>query len=147
MERVQKFTQAYDQTPWRRQLQGIGLFLAVLVTIALIAGVYLNVTARATTVGRQIQNYHADIDYLQRDIKDKQAQLGFLTSAVEMERRAGVRPAPGGAPRRPPHPDSAGGMHRAAGRLMGQSAWRFFHGSGRARHPGRCPDGASHAGA
>ncbi len=88
MNTVQKFTQAYDQTPWRKQLQGIGLFLAVLVVVALISGINLNVTAKATTMGRQIQGYHRDIVALERDIKDMQAQLAYITSAVEMERRA-----------------------------------------------------------
>lgn len=88
MDRVQRLTQAYYQTPWRKQLQGIGLFLAVLVILSLIAGIYLNVTARATTIGRQMQYDHYDKENLQLEIKDYQAQLAYITSAVEMERRA-----------------------------------------------------------
>jgi hypothetical protein len=88
MDRVLKITQAYSLTPWRKQLQVIGLFLMVLVVLALIAGVYLNVNARAATIGRQIQNYHIAIEELEFLIADQQSQLAFLTSASEMEKRA-----------------------------------------------------------
>jgi len=96
MDRVLKINQAYSLTPWRKQLQIIGLFLVVLVVFALIAGVYLNVNARAATIGRQIQNYHQEIEELEFLIADQQAQLAILTSASEMEKRAqdlGFHPA------------------------------------------------------
>ena len=88
MNQVQKFTQAYSLTPWRKQIQGIGLFLAILVVGALVAGVYLNVTARAATVGRQIQRHRNRIEELEQDIADKESKLASLTSSVVMERRA-----------------------------------------------------------
>lgn len=96
MDRVLKINQAYSLTPWRKQLQIIGLFLVVLVVFALIAGVYLNVNARAATIGRQIQNYHQEIEALEFRIADQQSQLAIITSASEMEKRAqdlGFRPA------------------------------------------------------
>jgi cell division protein FtsB len=95
MNNVQRITQAYDQTPWRQQVQGIGLFLLVLVLGSLVAGIYLNVTARAATVGRQIQQLNADIERIERINADLQTQLAQLTSEVEMEKRAremGFRP-------------------------------------------------------
>jgi len=88
MNRVIKINQAYSLTPWRKQLQFIGLFLVVLVVFGLIAGVYLNVNARAASIGRQIQNYHLRIDELEQAIADQQSQLALLTSASEMEKRA-----------------------------------------------------------
>lgn len=88
MDRVQNLTQAYSQAPWRKQMQLVGLFLLVLVFIALIAGVYLNVTARAATVGRDIQGMQAVIDDYEQANEDLQSQLASLTSAAEMERRA-----------------------------------------------------------
>jgi cell division protein FtsL len=88
MKRVSKINQAYDQTPWRKQLQWIGSFLVILVVFALIAGIYLNVNARAATIGREIQNYHLQIDELENTIADQQSQLALLTSAAEMEGRA-----------------------------------------------------------
>jgi len=96
MNHLSRITQAYPQTPWRKQLQGIGTFLAVLVVCALITGIYLNVTSRAATIGRQIQIDRHKIISLELDIADKQSQLAYLTSAVEMERRAsemGFRPS------------------------------------------------------
>ncbi len=96
MDRVRKISQAYSLTPWRKQLQIIGLFLMVLVVFGLMAGVYLNVNAQAANIGRQIQNYHLAIEDLEFRIADKQSQLAFLTSASEMEKRAldlGFRPA------------------------------------------------------
>jgi hypothetical protein len=88
MDRVLKINQAYSLTPWRKQLQSIGLFLAVLVAFALIAGIYLNVNARAATIGRQIQNHRNRIDELEKGIASKQSQLAILTSAAVMEQRA-----------------------------------------------------------
>ena len=88
MERVQKVAQAYSQTPWRKQMQMLGLFAACLVFIALIAGIYLNVTARAAITGREIQDLQSNLITLQQEISDLRAKLAFLTSASEMEKRA-----------------------------------------------------------
>jgi len=88
MDRVLKIHQAYPLTPWRKQLQTIGLFLVVLVVLALIAGVYLNVNARAATIGRQIQNDRNRIDDLENIIADHQSQLAILTSSSGMATRA-----------------------------------------------------------
>ncbi len=88
MERVKKITQAYSQTPWRKQVQGVGLFLAILVLGLVIAIIYVDVSAEAATVGRDIQDMQREVDDLERSIADKQAKLGYITSAVEMEKRA-----------------------------------------------------------
>ena len=52
---TQRLTQAYRQTPWRTQLQWIGLFLLALILLATVAGIYLSVSAGAAAVGREIQ--------------------------------------------------------------------------------------------
>lgn len=88
MDRGQQLIQAYKNAPWRRQLQVIGLFSAVVAFIAIIAGVYLNVTARAATFGREIQLYQSDIRQIEQDIEDLEAQLADLTSARFMQQRA-----------------------------------------------------------
>ncbi len=88
MKRMYGLTQAYSQAPWRKQLQLIGIFLVVLVFFALVAGIYLSVTSRATTVGRQIQGMQDDIDRLQQENADLQSQLAFLTSSSVMAQRA-----------------------------------------------------------
>lgn len=88
MDRVQNLTQAYSQAPWRKQMQVAGLFLLSVVFVALVAGIYLNVTARSTSIGRDIQMMQADIDTFRQANVDLQSQLAFITSAQEMESRA-----------------------------------------------------------
>ncbi len=94
--RQQTLDQAYRETPWRSQMQIIGMFLLLLVMTALIAGIYLNVTARAATIGRQIQGLHSEIQINERVNADLETQLAVLTSASNVEARArdlGYRPA------------------------------------------------------
>ena len=106
MQQVQKFTQAYSQAPWRKQVQMIGTFMMVLVFVWLIAALYLDVTARAATIGREIQvlqagaigesalskssdePYQMSIDELRRHNADLLAQWAYLMSEAVMEKRA-----------------------------------------------------------
>jgi hypothetical protein len=104
MQNVQKITQAYSQAPWRKQVQWIGAFLLVLVFVWLIAALYLDVTARAATVGREIQemqigqietaNTQPDkenllsVEDLKRRNADLQAELAYLLSEDTMQERA-----------------------------------------------------------
>jgi hypothetical protein len=84
----QQLIHAYRHAPWRVQLHLIGVFSLIVVLAALIAGVFLNVTARAATIGREIQVMEENIFELQRDNADLENQLGLLTSIRTMERRA-----------------------------------------------------------
>lgn len=88
MDEVLKITQAYSQIPWRKQIQSVGLFLAILVLCLVIAMIYVNVNAEAVVVGREIQDMQISIERLNRSIADKQSQVAYITSAVEMEKRA-----------------------------------------------------------
>lgn len=88
MDGVRQFTQAYSQTPWRRQLQLLGLFLLLVVLAALVAGIYLNVTARAGTLGREIQFMQDRIEELQLENADLETRLAIVNSAAEMQKRA-----------------------------------------------------------
>lgn len=88
MDGVRQLTQAYSQTPWRRQLQLLGLFLLLVVLAALVAGIYLNVTARAGTLGREIQIMQNRIKELELQNADLETRLAILNSAAEMEKRA-----------------------------------------------------------
>jgi hypothetical protein len=63
---LKQITQAYSQTPWRKQLQVIASFLLVIVSIAIVAGIYLSVTSQAATLGRQIQDMQIRMDGSQR---------------------------------------------------------------------------------
>jgi cell division protein FtsL len=94
---ITELAQTYKQAPWRKQMQFIGLFALVLVIIALIAGMYLSVSARTTAAGRDIQEMERQINGMDQEIEDLQAKLAYLNSAGEMSRRArekGFRPLP-----------------------------------------------------
>jgi hypothetical protein len=88
MENFRNLTQAYSQAPWRKQLKFIGLFLLLVVFVALIAGIYLDVTARSATMGREILIMKKDIDTLVLVVADLETQLAFMTSSDDLEKRA-----------------------------------------------------------
>ncbi len=86
---------AYKQAPWRVQRQWIGAFLLVVIGAAMVAALYLDVTARAAVSGREIQELRVDITTVQRENADLETQLADLTSTAAMEQRAsalGYRP-------------------------------------------------------
>jgi cell division protein FtsL len=88
MDQVLKITQAYSQIPWRKQIHSVVVFLVLLVLCLVIAMIYVNVNAEAVVVGREIQDMQLSIEELERSITDKESQIAYITSAVEMERRA-----------------------------------------------------------
>ena len=86
---------AYRQAPWRVQRQWVGAFLLFVIGAAMIAALYLDVTARAAVAGREIQEMRFEITAIQRSNADLETRLAKLTSTAEMERRAlelGYRP-------------------------------------------------------
>ncbi len=86
---------AYKQAPWRVQRQWVGAFLLSLIGLAMIAALYLDVTARAAVAGREIQELRFDITTTQRINADLETRLANMTSTIEMQRRAlelGYRP-------------------------------------------------------
>jgi cell division protein FtsL len=86
---------AHRQAPWRIQRQWIGAFLLVVIGAAMIAALYLDVTARAALTGRDIQELRAQITTVQRENADLETQLADLTSTAIMQQRAtelGYRP-------------------------------------------------------
>jgi cell division protein FtsL len=86
---------AYKQAPWRVQRQWVGVFLLFVIGAAMIAALYLDVTARAAIAGREIQETRFEITTIQRSNADLETQLAKLTSTEEMQRRAvalGYRP-------------------------------------------------------
>ena len=88
MDQLENISRAYSQAPWRKQLQMIGLFLLALVLIAMVSGIYLSISARATAVGRDIQYMQATIVALDRENEDLQSSLAMVLSSSEMEARA-----------------------------------------------------------
>jgi cell division protein FtsB len=86
---------AYRQAPWRVQRQWIGAFLLAVIGVAMVAALYLDVTARAAVAGREIQEMRKEITTIQRENADLETQLADLTSTAAMEQRAvtlGYRP-------------------------------------------------------
>lgn len=76
--------QAYRQSPWRIQLQWIGMFLLLLVLVAAIAGVYLNLSARSAASGRQVQMLENKIEDLNMEINDLSTKLAKISSSQAM---------------------------------------------------------------
>ena len=85
---AQQLVQAYKQAPWRIQLQKIGLFLLALVTVVLIASIYLDITTKAANAGVQIRILETDRVNIERKISDLNTQLAILNSSEVMEKRS-----------------------------------------------------------
>lgn len=86
---------AYKQAPWRVQRQYVGAFLLAVIAPALVAALYLDLSARTALAGREIQELEIEIASLQRSNADLQTELANLTSAAVMQQRAlelGYRP-------------------------------------------------------
>jgi hypothetical protein len=95
-QRVTRLVQAYRQAPWRTQRQWIFMFLLAMVALGMVAGLYLNVTARAALAGRQVQVLEVSIAQTQRANADLQTQIAAQLSSVNMAQRAaalGFEPA------------------------------------------------------
>lgn len=137
------FTQAYQQAPWRLQIQRIGGFLVALVAVVIIAGVYLSISAQTATAGLEIQQLERKRESLDRTIADRRAKLAELTSAGVMSVRAAelgfVRPdmstaiymvIPGYQGRRPaviaPPPSSNNLPSPIVKQSYRQSLWEWF---------------------
>jgi hypothetical protein len=78
----------YQDVPLRFQKQWISSFLVIVVMLSLVAGLYLNVTARAAIAGREIQNLEAGIVINERVNADLQTEIATLLSNNTLEERA-----------------------------------------------------------
>jgi cell division protein FtsL len=87
-QRVTRLVQAYRQAPWRTQRQWIVLFLLAMVSLGMVAGLYLNVTARAALAGREVQGLEASITANERINDDLETQIASALSTDTMSRRA-----------------------------------------------------------
>lgn len=83
----QNLVQAYKQAPWRKQLQYAGVFMAVLITIAVVAGLYLSISGRTATTGRQVQVLDSQVETMKLTINDMQTELAQISSARSMYAR------------------------------------------------------------
>ncbi len=82
------FVHAYKVAPWRIQRQWIGGVLLAVVIFAMIAALYLDVTAQAAIAGREIQDMTSAIEASRQASTDLETQLAALTSSSVMEQRA-----------------------------------------------------------
>ena len=92
---VTQIIHAHRQAPWRLQRQWVGAFLLFVVGAAMVAALYLDVTARTAVAGREIQEFRSQIAIVQRENADLETRLADLTSSTAMQRRAlelGYRP-------------------------------------------------------
>src|SRR3972149_1773254 len=80
LKRSRELIQAYQQAPWRRQMQVVGFIAAGLVAISLVGALYLNITARAATAGRQGPKLQRDAADLEQKIEDLETELASITS-------------------------------------------------------------------
>jgi cell division protein FtsB len=99
MINVNHLVHAYRQAPWRVQRQWTGTFLVSLLTLTMIAALYLDVTAQAAIVGREIQSLQAQIIETNRKNADLQTRLAETSSTRAMDARArelGFRPVEAG---------------------------------------------------
>ncbi len=92
---VNHYIHAYKVAPWRIQRQWIGSALLLVVALALIATLYLDVTAKTAIAGREIQDLNLAIIASQQISADLQSKIAYSTSASVMAQRAlelGYRP-------------------------------------------------------
>jgi hypothetical protein len=81
------FLQAFQQAPWRVQIQRLGLIFIGLVIFGLTAGLYLSITANSYATGVEAQQYENRRDELQRDIANMRTQKAlFITSSIVEKR-------------------------------------------------------------
>ncbi len=85
---ARKTKSAYQQAPWRRQLQSIGLSLLPIITIALVVSLYLAISAQAAAAGLEIMDMHYQEEEILRSITNQRTQLAQMTSYTEMYKRA-----------------------------------------------------------
>jgi hypothetical protein len=84
----QKIIQAYQQAPWRIQVQRLRTFLVIILVFTLVTGMYLSISAQAATTGLNIQDGEYQREVLLRELATLKVQLGDLTSISNMEQRA-----------------------------------------------------------
>jgi hypothetical protein len=96
MNNVTNLVKKYRQAAWRVQRQWLALILLGVALAALVAGLYLNVTARGTLAGRQVLNLEAEISDNKLANADYETKLAEASSTTVMKQHAqalGFHPA------------------------------------------------------
>jgi hypothetical protein len=82
------FKQAYQQKPWRLQIQRFGMVLLLLAILILSFFLNLNFTSRTAKAGVSIRILEGQRETLIRAINAKNTDLAMLTSTTTMQARA-----------------------------------------------------------
>jgi cell division protein FtsL len=80
--------QKYQDIPLRFHRQWLTTFLACLLLVGVISGIYLNVTSRAAITGREIQTLEIEIVTNQQKNADLQTNISGTLSSINLEARA-----------------------------------------------------------
>ncbi|MBN1303933.1 MAG: hypothetical protein JXA13_05815 [Anaerolineales bacterium] len=88
MQNFNRFIHAYKQAPWRTQRQRIGVFLLGILLFSMVAALYLNITAKAAIVGRQIQESETQIAENKRANANLESEIATLLAKENVEERA-----------------------------------------------------------
>lgn len=95
MSKQRSVQQAYQEIPWRTQLQrGLSLATFGLVIVAM-SFLQVSLNAEISSLGYEIQRLQIEITDLRESISSTQSQLAYLTSIEVMSQRAeemGFRP-------------------------------------------------------
>lgn len=78
----------HQEMPIRFQREWLAVFLVGVMLLGLVAGLYLNVSARAAITGREIQSLEMEIAANKRDNADLQTQIATLLSNQSLSQRA-----------------------------------------------------------
>lgn len=78
----------YQDVPLHFQKQWITAFLAAMIVVSIIAGLYLNITSRTAIAGREIQFMQEEITTNQRTNADLQTKIALLLSSESLKSRA-----------------------------------------------------------
>ncbi len=80
--------QAYKLVPWRKQIQWIGFSLLGIVTISILAWLYLSISSKTSIAGRQIQDLQSEKTKAEQAIAAMETNLAEISSSIEMAKRA-----------------------------------------------------------
>ncbi|RJQ43392.1 MAG: hypothetical protein C4545_02875 [Anaerolineaceae bacterium] len=85
---AKNLVQAYKQTPRRKQIQKLGLYVLPVITLGTVFALYLVFSAQAAAAGLEIRSYLEKKEELQRTVANENTQLAWLISNTNMSKRA-----------------------------------------------------------
>lgn len=83
-----KIMQAYQQASWRSKLHGLGGFLAAMVVLFLVIGLFLSISGQAATMGLELRDMNDERESIRQDIASMRSSIASVSSIVNMNARA-----------------------------------------------------------